>query len=536
MLSTQKEISAAQPTAAELGRTLEQFMADHPRAAVLEEGRVIFDMSLASYSVSAEHGRCLLHLWSEERNLVRTVTAMNPRRDTVVLATRRFGQTKPQSLTLVSDPDRRTPTARDTSRRKYLRTLERVFPNAFPGWQVEGMRTAMDLEHSFGPAYTRGLLVRGNSAWAVIGVNAEESPATIDGTLTLGILWLTYCREHGDGRRLVEGLKVIVPRGSSFTTQARMTWMNPAIAKWELHELEEGTDLLTSVEVRDLGNLNVRLVHAFDAGRALERMRVGIEHLTGLLPIRLREQTEIRARSATETGFLLHGLEYARVRHGAASGSFAMRDEITFGAGAHETPLDALTEELFQGLVQRLCESRQPAGSMRDPLYRMQAERWLESELRQDLAEIEPGLRGDVVYSQVPAFAGRDRAMLDLLTVTRQGRLAVLELKADDDLHLPLQALDYWARVRQLQRAGEFKKLGYFAGVELSDAEPLLYLVAPALRVHTANETVLRHFAPEVQWELIALEEQWRKRRKVIFKKRSGAHSVNQPDWVQAPQ
>jgi hypothetical protein len=528
MLSVQREISAAQPTAAELGRVLEQFLADHPRAAVLEDGRVIFDMRLASYSVSADHGRCLLHLWSEERNLVRTITAMNPRRDTLVLTTRRFGQTKPQSLTLVHDPDRRTPTARDTARQRYLRTLERVLPAAFPGWQVEGMRTAMDLEHSFGPAYARGLLVRGNSAWAVIGVNAEENPATIDGALTLGILWLAYCREHGDGRRLVEGLKVILPKSSSFTTQARMAWMNPAIAKWELHELEERTDLLTSVEVRDLGNLNVRLVHAFDPGRALERMRTGIERLTGLLPAGLRERTEIRARAAAEVGFLLHGLEYARVRHTAASGSFAMRDEITFGAGAHETPLEDSTEEMFQELVQRLCESRQPAGSMRDPLYRMQAERWLESELRQDLAEIEPDLRGDLVYSQVPAFAGRDRAMLDLLTVTRQGRLAVLELKADDDLHLPLQALDYWARVRQLQRTGEFKKLGYFAGLELADAAPMLYLVAPALRIHPANEVVLRYFSPEVPWELIALDEQWRKRRRVIFRKRSGVeHSFS---------
>ncbi|MBT9332247.1 hypothetical protein D0Y96_014425 [Acidipila sp. 4G-K13] len=508
-------------TAVELGRALEAFFADFPRAAVLEEGRVLFDMRISHWSLASEHGRCMLHLWSEERNLVRSVTKVNQRRDTLHLETRRFGQTKPQGLTLVRDPDRRTPTARDTTRKRYLRTLERVLPNAFPGWKAEGMRTAMDLEHSFGPAYARGLLVRGNSAWAVIGVNAEESPATIDGALTLGILWLAYCREHGDGRRLVEGLKVIVPEGCSETTAARMVWMDPAIAKWELHELDERADLISSVEARDQGNLSVRLMHAFDPGRALERMRAGIDRLTALLPVWMREWTEVRAHSATEVGFLLHGLEYARVRHAAMPGSFAMRDEITFGAGAHETPLDESTEGMFRDLMERLGESRKASGSVRDPLFRMQAERWLESELRRDLAEIEPGLRGDVVYSQVPAFAGRDRAMLDLLTVTRQGRLAVLELKADEDLHLPLQALDYWARVRQLQRTGEFRKLGYFAGVELADAAPVLYLVAPALRVHPANEIVLKHFSPEVPWELIALDEQWRKRRRVIFRKRA---------------
>ncbi len=46
--------------------------------------------------------------------------------------------------------------------------------------------------------------------------------------------------------------------------------------------------------------------------------------------------------AATEVGLLLHGLEFARVRHGFASTSFARANEVTFGAGANETPL---TEE-----------------------------------------------------------------------------------------------------------------------------------------------------------------------------------------------
>lgn len=110
--------------------------------------------------------------------------------------------------------------------------------------------------------------------------------------------------------------------------------------------------------------------------------------------------------------------------------------------------------------------------------------------------------------------------MLDLLAVTHGGRLAVLELKADDDLHLPFQALDYWARVRQLHREGAFRKHGYFPGIELSGETPLLYLVAPSLRIHPSTDTVLRHFSPEVPWELIGLNEDWRKRRKVILRKR----------------
>jgi hypothetical protein len=63
--------------AAELARELEDFFAEYPQAAIREDGRVIFDMRSARYSLSSEQGRCLLHLWSEERNLVRTIRGSN---------------------------------------------------------------------------------------------------------------------------------------------------------------------------------------------------------------------------------------------------------------------------------------------------------------------------------------------------------------------------------------------------------------------------------------------------------------------------
>jgi hypothetical protein len=38
---------------------------------VLEEGARIFDLADSKYSVSGEYNKCLLHLWSAERNVVR---------------------------------------------------------------------------------------------------------------------------------------------------------------------------------------------------------------------------------------------------------------------------------------------------------------------------------------------------------------------------------------------------------------------------------------------------------------------------------
>ena len=516
-----------------LAQTIEEYLTDHPAAAVLEDGRVLFDMRTARYAVSEQHGRCLLQLWSEERNLVRTVVEIAERAQCLRLMTRRMGVAKPQALELVATSDRRTPTVRDAVRRNYQRLLERVLTRRFLGAKVDGLRSAMDLEHSFGPAYVRGKLLRGTAADAVIGVSEAESGAMVDGVLTLGILWLGHCRQKGDGRRHFGGLKVIVPAGAWRTTAERMAWLNHAAAEFELYTLDERREELEPVDFRDTGNLESRLTHAFSADAAMERCAAGVARVMALVPETARERVEIRATSAGEVGLNLHGLEFARVRHGFAAHSFTQVDEVTFGAGANETPLTQESEAMCRELLGRLLRSRRPDGMHTDPLYRMQPERWLEARLRAGIAEVLPGLRADLLYTQVPALSTGDRGMLDLLTLDRGGRLAVIELKADEDLHLPLQALDYWIRVRalnadrQLGNSGvrplsAFERQGYFAGAEVSAQPPRLLLVGPALCIHPANEVVLRYLSPQVEWELLAVSEYWRRELKAVFRKRSG--------------
>ncbi|MDR3754868.1 MAG: hypothetical protein P4K78_13660 [Terracidiphilus sp.] len=528
-----EESGAATASPAQLAGIIEAYLAAHPAAAVLEDGRVLFDMRIARYSVTESHGRCLLQLWSDERNLVRSVVDVKQRAQSLRLATRKMGAARPQFLELTPSSDRRTPTARDAARRNYLRLLERVLTRHFMGSKVDGLRTAMDLEHSFGPAYVRGRLLKGTAADAVIGVGAAESAAVIDGVLTLGILWLDYCRQHADARRHFGGLKVVVPSGAWRPTAERMAWLNHAAADFSLFTLDERSEELAPVDFRDSGNLESHLVHAFSPAAALERCQSGIKRLLALVPDAARERVEIRPRSATEVGILLHGLEFARVRHGVSTHSFAREDEITFGAGPSETPLTPENEDLCRDLLRRLFLSRHVDGAHTDPLFRMAPERWLESRLRTALAELLPELRGDLVYNQVPALSSGDRGMLDVLTLDRNARLVVLELKADEDLHLPLQALDYWMRVRALNAdrqpaAGTtallsaFTRSGYFPGVELSPLQPRLILAAPALRIHPANEPVLRYFSPQIEWELLALTEHWRRELKIVFRKRSG--------------
>jgi hypothetical protein len=517
-----------------LAAALEMFLAEHPAAAVLEDGRVLFDMSRARFALSAEHGRCVLQLWSEERNIVRTVTGLDVRKGALRLEVRRFGQTRPQLLHLLADRDQRTPSTRAVARSRYVRQLEHVLPRCFGDWQIESLRSAMDLEHSFGPAYARGLLTRGQSAWALIGVDAEETPATIDGILTAGILWLAYCRARSENAktaraRHVEGLRIVVPAGSAALTQSRMGWLDHSKAKWELYALDPRTEALEPVETGRNGNLEMRLVQNYDPQAARERLAAGIAQVMALVPQRAQELVVQRAHSASEVALVLHGLEFARVRHGLAPGSFTRQDRISFGAGPHETELTPGTEPMLAALTARLFDSRHASGSMQDPLYRMQPERWLESRVRGALAELDPALRPEAVYQQVPAFAAGDRGMLDLLAVRRDGRLAVIELKADEDLHMPLQGLDYWIRVQQALRTrstdgtNEFTRYGYFPGLALAEAPPLLCFIAPALRVHPATETILNALAPEIEWSILAVGEGWRRSLDVIWRKRSAS-------------
>jgi hypothetical protein len=320
---------------AELTKTIEDYLADHPAAALLEDGRVLFDMRTARYSVTESHGRCLLQLWSEERNLIRTVLEVQERAQYLRVMTRRMGAAKPQALELVPTSDRRTPTARDSARRNYQRLLERVLTRGFIGAKVDGLRSAMDLEHSFGPAYVRGRLLRGTAADAVIAVGESESAAMVDGILTLGILWLDHCRQKSDGRRHFGGLKVVVPAGSWRTTAERMAWLNHGAADFQLFTLDERSEELTLVDFRDTGNLQSRLVHAFSAEAARERTAAGIERLIAQVPEAARARVEIHATSATQVGLLLHGLEFARVRHRYAANSLVRENEVTFGAGAN---------------------------------------------------------------------------------------------------------------------------------------------------------------------------------------------------------
>jgi hypothetical protein len=208
----------------------------------------------------------------------------------------------------------------------------------------------------------------------------------------------------------------------------------------------------------------------------------------------------------------VRGIEFAAVENG----------ELRFGMGERLPAREHHMREI-ECLVAELDRVRSSDGDRGHPLYRQYPEAWLESLARSEIETLDASLLREPIYGQVPAFAGGERGIPDLLAVDRSGRLAVVELKASADLHLPLQALDYWMRVKWHLDRGEFSAAGYFPGLPLRPEPPRLLLVSPSLEFHPTTETILGYFSPEIDVERIGLAVEWRKGLQVMFRL-SGAH------------
>jgi hypothetical protein len=206
---------------------------------------------------------------------------------------------------------------------------------------------------------------------------------------------------------------------------------------------------------------------------------------------------------------------------------FARFTEHRIVYGIHESQECGLADlDQIEKLAMHLSAVRTSSASKAHPLYRTQPERRLEAMVRRNLGIVEASLEGQCVLGQVITFAAMDRDLIDLISISREGRLHVLELKAEEDIHLPLQALDYWMRVRWHIYSSEFDH--YFAGPPVQRVSPKLLLIAPSVRFHPSNATVLSYFSPEIETERIGVNLEWEQRLRVAFRLSGGSEPQSQ--------
>src|SRR6202158_3354968 len=488
--------------AAELERALAGVCAAGP-AEVHENGEWLAALDGLQYKVLAQGDAALLHLWGAQQSLVRRVVRVaeqSPER--VVLEVSRLGRARSAKLEFLAGAS--GPEDRRWGREQFRSRLQQLLKDRFPDEIVDSLATGADLHHSISGSYTRGVMHRGADAYAVLSAAPEEDAATIDGILTFGLIWLDRTRERAQ-RQSVRGLRLFLPRGTSAITAHRLTAL-ASPQEIELYEYDPLHWRVRRIAISDAGNLATWLVPRREVDQALTAALPEVERIRRLAPDAIRVAV---AALTQEVTLRFRGLEFARWRQGM----------VWFGLGDHKEILTPDRWPALEKLVYQLETYRHPlATDTKHRLYRAQPERWLETMVASDPPRMDARLDARHIYAQFPASSASDRGIIDLLGVTRDGRLAVLELKASEDIQLVMQAVDYWLRVRWHHEQDDFRRYGYFPDLVLQPKPPLLFLVAPGFRFHPSSDIVLRYLSREIEVARIGLGENWRRGLRVIFR------------------
>ena len=479
----------------------------------MEPGEDPLAITPDTFVLTARGTTVTVECWSETRNVVRRIKRIRlEKAGRLELEIERFGgRTGSLSLIDMSRPSN-LGAPRRSARLKYRERFRESLHRQFPEWRIVELSAEPDLEHSLSPSFPRALLRKGLTGLAVIG--APESSSRPEDALTFGLIWLEYLRlrEH---KLVIEGLAIFVPAGAEAATCHRVRYLNPKAAQFLIYvhapPSKDTGGWEHRVNPNDYTNLETVLTsHKMALAEApleLDRWSEKIGAIEGV---------ERRDRPDGSVSFAVRGLEFARANGRGFVFGLERRRQVRSQANLAEIG------ELARGLARM----RHPeAPDRRNPLYTRHPEAWLESQVRAQLDVIDPTLCPSPVYSQVPEMAGGSRGIMDLVATDRAGRLAIIELKASQDLHLPLQALDYWMRVGWHLERGEFAQKGYFRGIPLIQEPPRLLLVAPALEWHPTNERILKYLHPAIDVTRVGIGLEWRRGVEVMFRSGAKQHS-----------
>ena len=360
--------------------------------------------------------------------------------------------------------------------------------------------------------YARILLRRKRERIAVTGSVVAAQAATVDAFLSSALLWF---KRTSDRIRppYIEQLWLIVSKDL----------LNPIVQRVTL--LRENLKQIIKVYTIDDS------LTTLEETQCLERKDLWKKRLARFPPVppaSITTQTEQILSLAPEAIDVVHarhgetlryfGLPFARVR------TLMGTERIWFGIeGSHRRLLDSSSSAAWGSLLDDLREHRSAnAVDHRHALYRNAAEAWLESLLRRDITKLDPGLIIAPLHAQFRTARGGKLGVrpIDMLALRRDGRLVVIELKVYEDREHVLQGTDYWRRVEAHRRRGHITKAKLFGDRRIKDEPPLVYLVAPTLRVHPSFQTLARCIAPDIEIYRFDINEDWRSGVRVMRRMR----------------
>ena len=456
---------------------------------MLEEGEEIMPLAAGQYALEIRSEKLWIEVWSETRSVARRLLTMERQATGVLDCTvQRFGG-RPGKITFL-DLDRPQTAYRSLSgaRQSFREQFRRMLFRQFPGWEASSVSCGMDLQRSFSPVFPRARLRRGDRQIAAMACPTLQDEAAL---LSFALIWHDHVRAHSR-QNTATSLCLFVPDTAGCLTSHRLRWLAkeplcPRVFRFNTH------GMAGEVDPEDLGNLDTRVSAHYVAPQLTSELEALLKRLQSLDGVgccpELSGAISIRSR----------GLEFARIENGHVLLGIEAKQEVS---ACHMEEVERFAVQISAMATSSLSQNS--------------SERWLESCARRNLAVIDPSLLGHPVHGQVLTFAGGDRGLIDLLAISPSGHLAVLELKAAEDIHLPLQALDYWTRISWHAQRSELKHL--FPGIEIEPRPPKLLLIAPAMSFHPSNTTVLSYFSPEIDVERIGINADWQKRFRVVMR------------------
>jgi hypothetical protein len=447
------------------------------------------------------HGRLIFTCWNDEGALAWRIVGWEWTGEKLLLeATRRLGALSAQVELIPRASIKAMVETISATRNERCRQLAQLVCALLQGAKIERARLSAGSRPGHPGRYARIMLRKSLERIAVTGTVAESNRNDADAFVSSALIWFMRVSERAR-QPYIQKLWLIVEQDSVEAVKERLALLRDDLRRViALYQIDEGWQELTRAQLPSLDELWEAAPERFRRP-AREALSESAAQIVSFAP----EAVDV-VRSRRGETIRFHGLAFARVRRLMNS------ENIWFGIeGARRRLLDESTQGEWTKLLLDLKEHRRASVPDKNhTLYRASPEAWLESLLRRDIWQLDPGLRLAPLYAQFrPSHAGGARPV-DLLALRRDGRLVVIELKVSEDREHVLQGADYWRRVEAHRRRGHIAQSKIFGEAEITDEPALVYLVAPTLRFHRAFDTLARSITHAIEIYRFDINEDWR--------------------------
>ena len=494
-------------------RSIHELLTRHSEWFLAQDGGAPLALGNSEFDFSINHRRLIFSSWTETGSRSWRITAWSWTGEKLALeASRRMGA-QVAKLELVPRASARAIVASiAAARQARCEKLARVASPTLSDAKIESAILSPGMRRDQPGRYGRIVLRLPHERIAVTATVANSDARNVDSLFSSALLWFNRLQLRPK-RPPIEKLLIVVEHAVLEAARQRHVLLRDSVRqRIDLYEIDEAWQQLQAAQPFERRNL---------WRKRLTRLPAPAENgMTELVKqtIRLAPQAIDLVASRHGQTLRYHGLPFARVRR------VMDRDRIWFGIeGSRRRLLDEYHEQDWVKLLRDLEVYRhESCRDRRQWLYRAAGEAWLESILRRDVSRLDPGLIVAPLHAQFRTSHGGPTGArpIDLLALRHDGRLAVIELKVNEDREHVFQGVDYWRRVEAHRRRGHVSTANLFGEREISDESPLVYLVAPTLRFHPSFATLARTIAPDIEIYRFDINEDWRAGLHVVRRER----------------